>query len=288
MTPSIRKLTVIAAVAAPLLAVARPTPLRAQDNLGRNDTSWRWDGQLPAGQWLRLYNVNGAVTVTSSSDGSVHVRAEKRAKSGGDPTSVHFSVAHANGVTICALWRDDATCDESGAHNNSVHTGMWDRRQNVEVVFAVQVPNGVRAAMNTVNGEMQITRVSSDVVARTVNGDLRIQDVGASVNAKTVNGDVSVNTRGGPVSAETVNGSIDAAMAAQGNTDMRFRTVNGGIDITTPSSLSAAVELSTVNGSIESKFPLNYDRRRRHAEGTVGRGGPELQASTVNGSVSLK
>ena len=260
----------------------------AQQNLGRNDTSWHWDGQVGSGQWLRVFNVNGPMNVTASSDGNVHVRAEKRARRGGDPTTVHFDVERdGRGLSICALWTDDATCDEDGAHNNSIHTNEWDRKQNVEVAFEVQVPAGVRASMNTVNGELRITRVSGEVTANTVNGGVQVRDVGASVRAHTVNGDVSVDTRGGPVSAETVNGSIDATMASQGTADMRFKSVNGGIDINAPDALNADVELSTVNGSIDSKYSLNYDRRRRHAEGTVGKGGPNLLASTVNGSVTL-
>lgn len=284
MTMSRRIVAVGTLAAAAVIAV----PAGAQQNLGRNDTSWHWDGQVASGQWLRVFNVNGPMTVTASSDGSVHVRAEKRARSGGDPTTVHFDVVRdSRGVSVCALWTDGATCDESGAHNNSIHTGSWDRRQNVEVTFAVQVPAGVRASMNTVNGELNITRVTGEVTARTVNGQVQVRDVGAAVNARTVNGDISVDTRGGPVSAQTVNGEIDAQMASQGTADMRFKSVNGGIDINAPNALNADVELSTVNGSIDSRYSLNYDRRRRHAEGTVGRGGPSLVASTVNGSVTL-
>jgi hypothetical protein len=275
----------LAVLAAAPLATA---PLGAQQNLGRDETSWRWDGTVGSGQWFRLYNVNGPVHVTASSDNAVHVRAEKHVRTGGDPRAVHFDVVQGNGVTVCALWNDEATCDERGPRNNSIHTGSWDRRQNVEVAFEIQVPSGVRASMNTVNGELEVARVNSEVMARTVNGAVQVTEVGASVVARTVNGDVSVDTRGGPVSAETVNGSITASMAAQGSADMRFKTVNGTIDIDAPQSLNASVELSTVNGGVESKFPLNYDRRRRHAEGTVGKGGPTLMASTVNGSVTLK
>ena len=272
-------------VAAPLATA----PLGAQQDLGRDGTSWRWDGSVPGGQWFRLYNVNGPVHVTASSDNSVHVRAEKHVRSGGDPSAVHYAVVRGNnGTTICALWSDEATCDERGARNNSIHTGSWDRRQNVEVAFEIQVPSGVRASMNTVNGELEIARINSEVIARTVNGAVQVTQVGASVMAHTVNGDISVDTRGGPVSAETVNGSITASMAAQGSADMHFKTVNGTIDIDAPQSLNASVELSTVNGSVESKFPLSFDRRRRHAEGTVGSGGPTLMASTVNGSVTLR
>lgn len=277
------------ALSGALSAAVVAAPAGAQQNLGRSDTSWRWDGPVGNGQWLRVFDVNGPMNVTASGDGNVHVRAEKRARRGGDPTTVHFDVVRdSRGLSICALWTDDATCDESGSHNNSIHSNGWDRRQNVEVAFEVQVPAGVRASMNTVNGELNITRVAAEVTARTVNGGVQVRDAGAAVKANTVNGDISVDTRGGPVSAETVNGSIDAKMASQGTADMRFRSVNGGIDINTPDALNADVELSTVNGSIDSRYSLSYDRRRRHAEGTVGRGGPSLMASTVNGSVTLR
>lgn len=270
------------------MAVALTAPAGAQQNLGRDGTTWRWDGAVGSGQWLRVFNVNGAINVTPSADGNVHVRAEKRVRSGGDPTSVHFDVVRdGEGLTVCALWNDDAKCDASGGHGNNIHSGMWDRRQSVEVVFEVQVPSRARASLNTMNGELDITRVGGDVVARTMNGNVEVRDVGAAVNAKSVNGDITVDTRGGPVSAETVNGSIDAKMASQGTADMRFKSVNGGIDIDAPDALNADVELSTVNGSIDSKYALSYDRRRRHAEGTVGRGGPSLAAATVNGSVTL-
>lgn len=264
-------------------------PLAAQQNLGQEGTSWSWAGSVPSGAWLRLYTVNGPVRVTASPDGNAHVQAEKRVRNGGDPRTVHYAVVRdGNNVTICALWNDEATCDERGPRGNDIHSNGDDRRQNVEVNFQVQVPNGARAFTSTVNGDMTVSRLTSDVTARTVNGAVRVEQVGGPVNARSVNGDVRVDTRGGPVSAETVNGSINATMAAQGSADMRFRSVNGTIDINAPAQLNADVELSTVNGDIDSKFPLNYDRRRHHAEGTVGSGGPRLTATTVNGSVNLR
>jgi hypothetical protein len=278
-------ISALGALALPLAAA----PLGAQQNLGRDGTSWRWDGPMSSGGWFRLFSVNGPVHITTSSDGNVHVRAEKQVRSGGDASTVHYAVVRdGNNVTVCAMWTDNATCDANGMHGNEIHMNDGDRRQNVTVSFEIQVPSGVRAAGNTVNGDMMVERVTSDVSVRTVNGEVRVEQVGGQVTARTVNGDATINTRGGPVSAETVNGSVRATMASQGNADMRFRTVNGGIEITGPSSLNANVELSTVNGDIESKYPLNFDRRRRHADGVVGSGGPSLRASTVNGSITLR
>lgn len=262
-------------------------PLFAQQNLGRDGTSWKWDGALPGGGSFRLYSVNGAMHFTPSSDGSVHLLAVKHVHSGGDPSTVHFAVVRGgNSLVICAMWNDDATCDADGMHSEDRNSG-GDRRRNVAVEFTVQVPTGVQLLGNTVNGDVAVERVAGDVRARTVNGAVRVTGVTGEVNARSVNGDVSVETRSGSVSGETVNGAVDVTMGSGGTGDMRFRSVNGDITINGPTPLNAAVSLNTVNGSIDSKYSLNFDRRRRHADGTVGSGGRRLSATTVNGSIIL-
>lgn len=264
------------------------TVLGAQQDAGRSAATWRWDGAVPAGRWLRVNNVNGRITVGRSSDGNVHVMAEKHARSGGAMTAVHFDVNRsASGVTICALWDDRGTCDERGSHGSSGNSPDAGRK-NVEVVFQVQVPNGVRAGVNTVNGDVTLSGVTAEQVANTVNGKVAVDHAGSSVAANTVNGDVTIATAGGPVNAATVNGSITADIGQQSSEPMRFSSVNGTIDITTPASFNAVVALSTMNGSIDSKYPLRYDARHRHGQGTVGGGGPELRVATVNGSVRLR
>jgi putative adhesin len=264
-------------------------PLLAQQDLGRDGTSWQWDGALPSGGSIRLYNINGALHFTPSPNASVHVQAEKHVHSGGDPKTVHYAVVRdGNNLTICALWNDNARCDANGMHGNERSDGdNRDRRRNVTAEISVQVPAGVQTSGNTINGDVSVERVASDIRANTVNGTIRVSQVTGQVRARTVNGDVNVDTRGGPVSAETVNGSVTASMGATGTSDMRFRTVNGDIEITTPSSLNAEVELSTLNGSIDTKYALDFDRNRHHARGTLGNGNRQLSASTVSGSITL-
>jgi hypothetical protein len=266
---------------------AGATPLLAQQNLGRDGTSWKWSGPIASGGTLAVYDLNGAMHFTPSSDGNVHVDAQKHVHDGGDPTAVHYAVVRdGNNLVICAMWRDDATCDASGAHGGD-HSDRADRRRNVTAEFSVQVPAGVRLNGNTVNGDVSVERIASDVRANTVNGVVRVTQVSGEVRARTVNGDVKVDTRSGTVSGETVNGSVDATMGSGGSGDMRFRTVNGSITINGPSSLNADVDLRVMNGSIDSKYSLNFDRHRRHADGTIGSGGRSLSASTVNGSITL-
>ena len=278
---------VIAAACAVAVGAA---PLVAQQDLGRDGTTWKWDGPLASGGSLRLFNINGALHFTASSDGSVHVQAVKHVHSGGDPRVVHYAVVKdGNDLTICAMWSDQSTCDADGMHSRrDNYNDNGDRRRNVTAEFTVQVPAGVRTNGNTVNGEVTVDRISSDVRAATVNGTVRVTQVSGDVRANTVNGDVNVDTKGGTVSGETVNGSVRASMGSSGTGDMRFSTVNGSVEITTPSQFNADVRLSTVSGSIDSKFPLDFDRRRRRAEGSVGNGGRLLRVSTVNGSITLQ
>ncbi len=276
---------IVTACAAAVAAV----PLSAQQDLGRDGTTWNWDGPLASGGSLRVFNINGALHFTPSSDGSVHVKVVKHVHSGGDPTVVHYAVVRSgNDVTICAMWNDAATCDSRGMNSNNDNDNGGDRRRNVTAEFSVQVPDGVRTNGNTINGEVTVDRIGGDVRANTINGTVRVTDVTGDVRAHSVNGDVAVETRGGTVSAETVNGSVRASMGSSGTGDMRFRTVNGSIELKTPSPFNATVHLGTVNGSIDTRFSLNFDRFRKRADGTIGSGGRRLDASSINASVTLQ
>lgn len=273
------------------LALTAASVASAQD-LGRNQETWTWDGRVASGNWFRLSSVNGPVTIEPSSDNMVHVRAEKDVGSRGRVSDVAFQVIQDGGdVRICALWRDD-DCDDDGVHRRRNRDDDDDRdRRDVKVRFTVKVPNGVRLGAGTVNGEMRVRDVSSDVRASTVNGRVEVRNAGGPVRASTVNGSVEVSTRKGPVEATTVNGSVDVRMASlEGDEDMKFSTVNGDVTVETPDNLNARVRLGTLHGSISSDFPVQISGRfgPRRAEGTIGRGGREIEMETVNGSIELR
>lgn len=279
-----------ASVLIALMAAAIVPAARAQE-VGRNAETWTWDGRVESGKWFRLSSVNGPVTIEASSDNMVHVRAEKVVRRG-DVTDVAFQVIQSDGnVRICALWRRDQ-CDEDGMHSRRGRDDDDNNdRRDVQVRFMVKVPAGVRVGAGTVNGEMRVRDVTSDVKASTVNGRLEVSNVGGEVDASTVNGSVRVTTRNGPVDASTVNGDIDVRMSALTRSgDMNFHTVNGSVTVELPESLDARVSIGTMHGSISSDFPVQLSGRfgPRHAEGTIGRGGREIEVETVNGSVELR
>ncbi len=260
--------------------------------VGRNSETWNWEGRVESGRWFRLSSVNGPVTIEPSSDNMVHVRAVKDVGRG-SVTDVAFQVIQSGGdVRVCALWRRDV-CDEDGLRSRRRDDDDDDDRdrRDVKVRFTVRVPAGVRLSAGTVNGEMRVRDLSSDVRASTVNGRVEVQNVGGEVRATTVNGAVDVTTRNGPVDATTVNGSVKVRMTALNREgDMRFHTVNGDVIVETPSSLDARVSLSTLHGSISSDYPVQLSGRfgPRRASGTIGRGGREIDMETVNGDIELR
>jgi hypothetical protein len=269
------------------LALAAPI-LGAQQQYGRDSDTWRWEGRVDAGRWMNVFNVNGSVDFVPSPDNMVHLLAEKRSN-GREMDDIHYEVVQAGGnVTICAIWNNDARCEDGGVD----HYRHNDHNENHSSVrITVSVPRSVRVGANSVNGGVSVRDVGAEVKAHTVNGGVNVRNAAGPVRAGTVNGAVDVNTAAGPVTAETVNGNVDARMASlAGNDDMNFKTVNGSVTIYVPARFDANFRFDTVHGGIDSDFPMTLSGRwgPRHASGTIGNGGRDLRASSVNGSIELR
>lgn len=272
-----------------VIAAAAPSVARAQD-VGRDVSIWTWDGRISSGNTFRLSSVNGPVSIEASPDNMAHVRAEKIVNSG-NVSDVHFQVIQSGGdVHVCALWLQDS-CEDDGMRSHRNNDDGDGNHHDVRVRFTIKVPAGVRVSAGTVNGEMRVRDVTSDVSAMTVNGLVEVTNVGGEVRANTVNGRIDVSTKSGPVRANTVNGDINARMGSLARDgEMNFHTVNGSIVVETPPSLDADVSLDTMHGSITSDWPVQLTGRfgPRHAEGTIGRGGRSIKLRTLNGSVELR
>jgi putative adhesin len=276
---------ILAALAIMLAAPA----LGAQQQYGRDSDTWRWDGRVESGRWMNVFNVNGTVDFAPSPDNMVHLLAEKKRNSRGEIDDIHYEVVQAGGnVTICAIWNNNSRCEDGG-------TSSIRRNQNNEthglVKLTVQVPRNLRVGASSVNGGVSVRDVGAEVRANSVNGGVTVRNANGPVRANTVNGGVDVNTSTGPVTAETVNGNVDARMASlQGDDDMSFKTVNGSVSIYVPARFDAKFRFDTVHGGISSDFPMTLSGRwgPRQASGTIGNGGRDLRASSVNGSIELR
>ncbi|MBI5710406.1 MAG: hypothetical protein HZC42_08910 [Candidatus Eisenbacteria bacterium] len=238
---------------------------------GQAGEDFHWSWRIPAGKAIEIEGVNGAIHAVATSGERVEVSARKHARRS-DPGKVAIEVLeHEGGVTLCvrypdSRWGPHNVCAPNGKSHMSTHDN------DVQVDFEVRVPAGVR------------------FVARTVNGGVDVETLDGPVEARTVNGSIAVSTRRLAV-ASTVNGSIRAAFGSTSwDEPLEFTTVNGSITLDLSAHTDADVQAGTVNGGIETDFPITVQGRfnHRHLEGRIGKGGPRLELSTVNGSIRLR
>ena len=228
-----------------------------------------WRGVVETGQTLQIKGVNGDIIAGRASGTEIEVRAEKRARRS-DVDDVRIEVVeHADGVTLCAVYPSsrgrENTCEPGSGGGNSV------RNVDVQVTFYVSVPANVA------------------FLGSTVNGDVEVEDLASDVDVSSVNGDIEISTTGF-AEATTVNGSIDAAMEQYDiENGLSFTTVNGSISLDLPDDVDADLDARWLNGRLEADLPFERIGRvsRRSARGVLGDGGPELHITTVNGSIHI-
>ncbi len=251
-------------LAAALLLV--PASLHAQD--------YRWSGRLAPGKEIEVVGVVGDIRAVASSGNTVEVVGEMR--DGRLPVRV---VEHEGGVTLCVVYPT-----RSGEHRSSSGSGRCRREGSIannppRVDFTVRVPAGVRFA------------------GRTVQGDVRAEGLRGAVSASSVSGGVDVQTSD-VAEASSVSGDVRVSMGRlpRGGS-LRFSTVSGNVRLTLPADAGAEVRANTVSGEIDTDFPMRVEASSRgtswvrvgqRVRGTIGRGGPELEISTVSGDIELR
>jgi len=233
-------------------------------------TDFEWTGQLAPGQRIEIKGINGQIRASAASGGNIVVTAVKSARRS-NPAEVRFeTVAHAGGVTVCAVY--PAPAGEPANECRPGGRGRSSTRDNDTVVdFTVRVPAGI------------------GFIGRTVNGSIDADGLQGEAEGHTVNGSVNLTTTGAAL-ANTVNGSINATMGrAIWPNGAKFNTVNGAITLRLPAMVNADVHLTTVSGRIQTEFPLSVQGSfgPQHLDGTLGSGGQKLDISTVNGGISL-
>jgi putative adhesin len=259
----------LALVASLVVGVVVPSVAVAQARSSTRD--FRWAKSLPAGQWVRLHNVSGDVTVTAIEGDRVEVVGIRRGSDSYDD-DVRVDVHEGrDGVTICALWGADSWCDDRGSHIES-HSDGRRRRGNVD--FEVRLPRRLKLSANSVSGDVEVSGAGDEVRARSVSGNVKLDRLRSpAITATSVSGDVDVH--------------VDALTGAG---DLRFTSVSGNVSLQLPRSLDADITLKTVSGELDSDFQLTLQgpMSRRSLNGRIGRGGRELYLTTVSGDVRLR
>ena len=234
------------------------------------DADFRWERRLSAGQTVHARNINGNVSVTPSSSNRVEVVGVRRGRSA-DRLNVQVSES-SDGIIVCVVRVDsDDECDGSGYHHHSDDRNDWG---SGSMNLQIRIPSGVEIDATSVSGNVDIDGAEGDVRANSVSGDLRLERLRAS-----------------SIEARTVSGEIEASVESlSGRGPLSFKSVSGDVKLQLPRSLDADLAMSSVSGQLDSDFQLTLGGRtsRRRIEARIGRGGRELDVTTVSGDVRLR
>src|SRR5438552_1691582 len=105
---------------------------------------------------------------------------------------------------------------------------------------------------------------------------------GQRVHARNINGDIVVT----PSSS----GRVEIVGVRRGSGALAFKSVSGGVKLDLPRGLDADLSMSSVSGQLDSEFQMTLGGRtsRRRIEARIGRGGRDLDVTTVSGDVRLR
>lgn len=130
--------------------------------------SLHWKGSVPPGGTLEVRGLNGPVRIEAGDDDQIEVWAARRG-----PRSIFSAievriVEHSRGVTVCAVCQG---LDPSASRRRQRRVSL--AAASVRVDLVARVPLGVHVIASTVNDDIEVVGLASNVEAETANGRVR-------------------------------------------------------------------------------------------------------------------
>jgi len=225
-------------------------------------SEWRKSYTLEPGGRLEVSNVNGRIQVEASEGNQVEIVAQKKARG----ISEDAAKEAADRVEIKETVSSSSIRIETKMPQTS---GMF--RGSPEVSYSVRVPSGADVKLTTVNGGIDLSRLTGKIDVETTNGGIVAREVGGAIQASTTNGGVEV----------------ELTQVASGG--VKLECVNGGIKLRLPSEAAATISASVANGGIDAdglKLETT-DSSRRSLEARLNGGGPMIKIEGTNGGIKL-
>jgi hypothetical protein len=176
----------------------------------------------------------------------------------------------------------------------------------VGLTVRIGIPRRFDANITTEDGDISLEDLDGTVTLNSSDGDITVGRIrGREANLETSDGDVTiaaleteqsvVRTSDGDIDLTTVAGAVrastsdgDIRVTVGQSTGVALRTSDGDITIYAPSTLPASVSFEGEDLEISRSFTIAGRVSRRRITGDMNGGGARLEASTSDGSISLR
>ena len=192
------------------------------------------------------------------------------------------------------------------ARNPRIRRPEWTRNRSFSLSVRVKAPQRFDADISTADGDIVLGDLNGSVWLDTSDGDVDLGNVlgdetaietsdgdvtavglnAATTTIRTSDGDIDIESVSGRLEATTSDGDIRVYVGAV--SDVRLRTGDGDITLYVPSTFAATVDLDAEDLSVSRSFEISGRISRRRIRGEMNGGGARLEASTGDGSISLR
>ena len=217
---------------------------------------------LSAGGEIAIVNTNGKIEVEGTDASEVEVKIERIARAATDEGAREL-------LPRIAI-KEDVSPERIWLETERMRGLMIGAR--FEVRYHVRAPRGTLVNVTNTNGQVAVTGIAGNVVARTTNGGVTARGLTGGVEARTTNGAVRIDVASvgkAPISAHTTNGLVVLGLPEDARADVSASWTNGGVNV--------APEL---------KLEVT-ERSRRRFEGRMNGGGTPIELATTNGGIRL-
>jgi DUF4097 and DUF4098 domain-containing protein YvlB len=248
---------------------------------------------MKPGARLSVENLNGSVEISGWDRDTIEVTGAKYAATEDLLKATRIDIQQsADGVQI-------RTIRPSGPHGNvgARYTIHVPRRVELDRIVSSNGHVEARdldgaARIRTSNGAVRVNNSKGALDVETSNGGIDVNDHVGAVTGRTSNGHIRVDLsnpeQGKPVRLESSNGGVTLKMRSLNGNSIRVSTSNAKIDLTLPENANAQLRASTSNGSFHTDLPVQGSISKNRADGKIGSGGPYVELTTSNGSISLQ
>lgn len=276
-----------------VLLVSLPYITYAQDHTRTIEQNTQFQYPTHPDNELRVYNINGSVTITGYDGTEVELIAIEEIEGSEQEVEIareelSLQIEQEGNTILIYL---DAPFITLHRKNNRIHYRIdrWDDDYEFLYDITIRVPRNTHIYTSTIN-----------------RGSVAIENTGRRVTASNVNGAVRLSNISGKTRAHTVNGDITARYVKSPEEDSEYQTVNGTIDVSYPEDLSADVRFKSLHGELYTDFE-NIERLQarvtantrssrgrttyrldRFAPLRIGDGGPTFNFEVLNGNVYIK